>query len=137
MFSTAVERRPVRARRVLLSLSTILCSGLAVPAYAQDVAPAPVRSSIDANGVDLFLGTFNVSSTPLSLGNGDTALSYYRLNRGNGWTDNLTASLYQNGSSTMVVSLGGKSDSFSISGGTYTATEGNGATLTLSGGIYT
>lgn len=35
--------------------------------------------------------------------------------------------------SVMTVSLGGDSDSFTVSGSTYTSTEGNGSTLTLNG----
>lgn len=116
------------ARQFAWSLSTILATGLATPTLAQLVAPAPVRQSIDANGVDLFQGTFNVDAPSVTIGQGDTALTYYRLSRGSGWTDNLIATLNQT-SSTMTVSLGGISDRFTISGSTYLPTEGNGASL--------
>ena len=135
--STPVGRRRLLARRAFLSLSTILCSGLAAPVCAQLVAPAPVRQSIDANGVDLFAGTMNADAPGVSKGQGaPQGLSYHLVNRGNGWTDNLTATLHQSGS-TMIVSIGGAADSFNISGTTYTASQGNGATLTLSGTTYT
>ena len=135
--STSVERRRRLARRTLLSLSTILCSGLAAPAFAQLVAPAPVRQSVDANGVDLFNGTFDADAPGVSMGQGaPQGLSYHLLNRGNGWTDNLTASLNQSGN-MVTVSLGGVSDAFTVSGSTYSATLGNGATLTLSGSVFT
>ena len=91
--STSVERRRAFARRSLLSVTTILCSGLAAPAFAQTAAPAPVRQSIDANGVDLFAGTLNVDAPGISMGQGDQGLSYRPLNRGSGWTNSIAAAL--------------------------------------------
>ncbi len=134
--STPVERRRRFARRALLSVSTILCSGLAAPAFAQLAAPAPVRQSVDANGVDLFAGTMNVDAPGISMGKGDQGLSYHQLNRGMGWTDSLTAALNQSGNA-VTVALGGTTDSFTVSGTTYTPTQGNGATLSLSGSVFT
>jgi RHS repeat-associated protein len=118
--------------------STALCGVLAaIPAVAQ-VAPAPpVRQSIDGNGVDLFLGTMNVDGPALMAGQGGVeALSWQKFNRGSGWGDNLVATLTEN-AGTAHVSFGGISDRFTISGSTYTPTEGRGAKLTLSGNIYT
>jgi RHS repeat-associated protein len=100
--------------------------------YAQIAQPAPVRESIDANGVDLVTGKLTVTAPALVLGSEANALSYYRLNKGSGWTDNLTGLLNQVGS-VMTVSLGGVSDSFTVTGSTFTSTEGNGSTLTLNG----
>lgn len=134
--STCVGRGRGRARFALLSLSTILCSGLAAPAFAQTAAPAPVRQSVDANGVDLFAGTMNVDAPVISMGQGDQGLSYHQLNRGSGWTDSVTAALNQSGT-TVTVALGGTTDQFTASGTTYTATQGNGATLSYANGVYT
>jgi RHS repeat-associated protein len=137
MTSTTVGRRALRARLAMLAASTGLCSGLAAPAAAQLAAPAPVRQSIDANGVDLFRGTLNLNAPAVSMGQGaPQGLSYYQLTRGFGWTDNLTAALNINGS-VATVTFGGTSDSFTISGSTYTSTEAKGATLSLSGTVYT
>jgi YD repeat-containing protein len=121
-----------------LSCALLASTALTTPAAAQLVAPAPVRQSIDANGVDLFLGTMNLNAPALTMGQADQGLAYYRLTRGGGWTDNIVATLNQSGS-VVTVSLGGISDSFTVSGGTYTGTEGNGASLALNTGthIYT
>ncbi|THD34612.1 MAG: hypothetical protein E7773_14640 [Sphingomonas sp.] len=90
-----------------------------------------MRESIDGNGIDLFLGTFNVNAPALTIG-ASQGLSYYKLSRGGGWFDNLTGSMDLTGT-TMTVILGGKTDTFTVSGSTYTPTEGNGATLTYNG----
>ena len=136
MTSTFVGQRR-RARCALLAATTVLTLGVASPALAQLVAPAPVRQSIDANGVDLFNGTFTVTAPALTIGqSAPQGLSYVRVNEGAGWTDNITLALNLTGS-TMTVAMGSRSDTFSVSGTTYSATEGNGASLTLSGNVYT
>lgn len=109
-----------------------------IAAFAQLAPPAPVRQSIDENGVDLFWGTYNLDAPTISLGDrGRPALYYHQSWRGSGWTDSLAFSLFQNGS-LITVSMGGVSDEFTVSGFTYTPTQGNGATLTYnsSTGIY-
>lgn len=125
---------------VALALLVWFVFGAPEVVYAQMVQPAPVRESIDANGVDLFTGKLTVTAPALVLGSEGNALSYYRLNKGSAWTwtDNLTGFMNQVGS-VMTVSLGAVSDSFTVSGSTYTATEGNGSTLTLNstGTLYT
>ena len=136
MPSTSVGRSR-RARLAFIALtSTALGVTLCAPAQAQTVAPPPVRQSVDANGVDLFLGTLNVVSPKVSMGDGDTGLSYYFFNTGSGWTDNVTAALNQNGN-VVTVRLGASTDDFTASGTTYTSRQGRGATLTFSGGVYT
>lgn len=137
---TPVGRGRPRARLALLALSTALATSslvLATPAAAQLAAPAPVRQSIDGNGVDLFAGTMNVDAPALSIGQ-DQGLSYYKLNRGGGWTDNLIAAINIT-NSTVMISFGGASDSFAVSSGVYNSTEKNGSTLKFnsSTGIYT
>ncbi|HEX8300540.1 RHS repeat-associated core domain-containing protein, partial [Sphingomonas sp.] len=134
--STRVGGRRTRARLALLSLSTILTSQ-AVPALAQLAPPAPVRQSIDGNGVDLFLGNMNADGPALTMGGAEPqGLAYHSLNRGSGWADNLTGTLNLGGS-VLTVTIGGMSETFNVSGSTYTSTEGSGATLTKSGSIYT
>ncbi|MFA5965681.1 MAG: RHS repeat-associated core domain-containing protein [Sphingomonas sp.] len=123
--------------RALLVSTALVGAGLATPALAQLAPPAPVRQSIDGNGVDLFLGTINIDAPAISMGGAaPQGLSYYQLYRGSGWTDNIIATLNISGS-VATVAFGGTSDSFTISGSTYTSTEGNGATMTLSGSTYT
>ena len=114
-------------------LGALLC--MPVGAIAQLAPPPSVRQSVDSNGVDLFLGTMNIDAPALTIGQAEPqGLSYYKLMRGAGWSDNLIATINQTGS-VITVSLGGVSDSFNVSGTTYTSTEGNGSTLTLNNGI--
>ncbi|MGK6320618.1 hypothetical protein [Sphingomonas sp. DT-204] len=135
--STNVERGRLRARRALLALSTILASGVAAPALAQTNAAPPVRQSVDANGVDLFLGKMSYDAPELSAGQGDVAgLSFRRFSKSGAGGDTLWGALTVSGSTVYVV-LGGNSDRFTVSGSTYANTEGNGSTLSLSGDIYT
>jgi RHS repeat-associated protein len=115
-------------------LAVLLWSLLALaiasaPAAAQTAPPAPVRSSIDGNGVNLFDQTFNVEAPSLSLGGDDSGITFHRVNYGSTWTDTTIGYLNLSGS-TMTVSIGPMSDSFTVSGSTYTSTEGNGSTLT-------
>ncbi len=129
--------RPIRARGLSsLALAIGLVAGAPEVAHAQIVPAAPVRENIDAYGVDLFTGGLTLIGPTLTVGSDGGTLSYYRWNKGSGWSDNLTAYLNQLGSE-LTVSLGGASDRFTVSGSTYTSTEGNGSTLTLTSGIYT
>jgi RHS repeat-associated protein len=118
-----------------LLVSASMLSITARPAAAQN-AP-PVRQSIDGNGVDLFFGKMNYDGPSLSAGQDEVmGLNYHRITR-NDWTgDTIWAALYEE-SGFATVSVDGRPDRFSISGTTYSPTEGNGASLTLSGAIYT
>ena len=121
----------------ILATTAIGGAVLAPAARAQTAAPTPVRESIDANGVDLFLGTMNADGPVLSAGqSGAQGLAYRKLFRTGGSGDNLMASLSVSGSNVYVY-IGGKTDRFTVSGSTYTGTEGNGTSLSLSGNIYT
>jgi RHS repeat-associated protein len=110
----------------------------ASPALAQFAGPTPVRESIDKNGVDLFLGTYNVDSPGVSMGNADNGLSYKWFWRGSGWTDTVNTSLYKSGS-TITASMGTASDQFTISGSSYLPALGNGSSLSFnsSTSVYT
>ncbi|MBU3077678.1 RHS repeat domain-containing protein [Sphingomonas quercus] len=134
------QARTAMSRHTGFALAALLGSAsLPTLVQAQIVAPAPVpvRQVIDANGVDLFAGTFNFSAPSMTIGHGDATMAYTRRWAGNGWTDEYNVYLYKNGS-TLTVSLGGQSDSFTVSGSTFTPTEGNGSTLTFNGtNIYT
>ena len=117
--------------------STALASVFAASPVTAQVAPPPVRNSIDSNGVDLFLGTMNVNGPKMSAGDASHGIIYYRLARGTSWLDNVVAGTSSGSGSTLIVTFNGYSDSFTYSGSAYTSTEGNGATLVLSGHIYT
>ena len=120
----------------LFVAATIAVLAAVGPAHGQLATPAPVRQSIDPNGVDLFYGTMNVNAPALTIGGADPqGVSYRQLSRGAGFGDNIQAFLQVSGSAA-TVSLGGTSDSFSQSGSTFTSTTGNGSTLTVSGSTY-
>ncbi|HEX2762956.1 MAG TPA: RHS repeat-associated core domain-containing protein [Allosphingosinicella sp.] len=131
------------ARRAALSCAllatTAFCGLTASPAAAQ-TAPPPKFQSVDGNGVDLTSGWVGWSMTEGSIGSGEGAVSLTRSWAGTaGWTDNWSGRAYQQtsgGTSQVVVELGGISDRFSVSGGTYTSLKGDGATLTGSAGSY-
>ncbi len=116
---------------VLMS-STVVATG----AIAQLAPPPPVRQLLDANRVDLFAGQIHVAGPSLSLGANGQGLSYQQLNYGSGWTDSVAGFIYIYGSS-VYVTYSGVTDRFTLSGGTYTSTEGNGSTLTLANSVYT
>jgi hypothetical protein len=99
-------------------------------------SPPPVRSTVDANGVDLVTGALTITTPGLTIGQGEGALSYQRNLISTGWTDNVIGTVSVSGS-TVMVSFGGSSDSFTLSGGVYTNAEGLGSTLTSAGGYYT
>ncbi|GAA0336010.1 hypothetical protein GCM10009087_53080 [Sphingomonas oligophenolica] len=116
--------------RAFLASTAIVGTGFALPAMAQTIPPAPVRQSVDPNGVDLFLGTVNVDGPALTAGAaGSPSISYYNVFRGSAFADSVTARFYISGS-TVTISFGTESDRFTVSGTTYRSTEGSGATLT-------
>lgn len=120
-------RRSSRARR-LLALSTILCSGLAAPAWGQ-VSPHP---NLDANGVDLTDGTFSLRLPVASIGSGQAALPLVVTGaRTDNWSQMFLMRSVSGSTVTFAVSLGTGSDNFSASGGQ--STRGTNATLTFSG----
>jgi RHS repeat-associated protein len=101
-------------------------------AHAQFAGTAPVRVSVDANGVDLFSGSLFVRAPALVVGSEGNTLSYYRRNDGRGWSDTIMGYVGQFGApSLMWVAIGDFRDTFTVSGSTYTSTEGNGSTFTF------
>jgi RHS repeat-associated protein len=115
--------------RFAMLAGSVLASANGGTAFAQLAAPSPVRAMIDDNGVDLFNGIMNVKGPSLSIG-GTQGLEFHRVSRGNGWSDNIIAALNKTGS-IITVNYDGLYDTFTVSGSTYTPTEGNGATLTF------
>lgn len=137
--SIGVERKNLRARRTLLAVSTILCSGLAAPALAQSQSPVsvpPARETIDDNGVDLGSGNFNLTVRQVSIGNGKSSLKFERYWVTDGWRNNFSMSIRASGSKA-IVSIGNASVSFTSIGGFYTPDDGMGESLTATSGTYT
>ena len=130
-------RLRAQGRRALFLSALVSSTALATPALAQLAPPPPIRQFVDKNGVDLFQGEMHLDAPAMSMGGkGEQGLEYYQLYRGSAWGDNLLAVINIT-ASLVTVSFGGNSDSFTVSGSTYTSNEGNGATLSLSGTIYT
>jgi len=124
------------ARRALLSITTILSSGFAVPALAQtQTTNAPVREFMDGNGVDLMTGIFT-ATTGIAVGDAENGLSFTREIRAGLSLDSMLGEISIN-SPTYTVSLGGAAERFTLSGGVFTPVEQRGSTLTLSGSTYT
>jgi RHS repeat-associated protein len=127
----------MKTKRVLLAVLLAGTSAIAQTAVAQTADPAPVRQSVDENGVDLYLGTLNVSRTDLSMGDAQNGMSYRRIWRKPAWVDNYDIHLVST-SGTITVTNGGVAESFSAaSDGSYSNAQGSASTLVKSGGMYT
>lgn len=115
-------------------------TALMSPAQAQYTPPPipPIRETIDENGVDLTRGTVigRVHSVGVG-GPGPTGLSWSRLITQNAKFRDSTAMIISVSGSTYTVSIAGRSESFTLSGGNYISVEKTGATLTASGPTFT
>ncbi|TCM12142.1 RHS repeat-associated protein [Novosphingobium sp. PhB165] len=129
--------------RHILFTSTLL-AGLwsgQVQAQTDDGTAAPVRFKIDENGVNVATGKQSSASTVLSIGAGDSQLTY-ALNGGLGPDQSYDLRIYGTGTGSSTVSAeylgadGRASMRFSRSGSTFTALDGEGATLVLNGSTY-
>ncbi|MEQ1709496.1 MAG: RHS repeat-associated core domain-containing protein [Terricaulis sp.] len=110
-----------------------------LPASAQSIPPPPVRSAVDANGVDLTTGILRIAMPGIAVGQpGAGGLSYARVfdSGAQAWRDNLTGTINSSGA-TYTVTLYGGSQVFTLVGGVYVAAEPDGATLAFSANIYT
>jgi hypothetical protein len=126
--------------RARAALALAAWAAFAAPSLAQGpgaVPPPPVRQAVDENGVDVIRGRFNAAQPSISIGPAyPHGLVYSSTNAGPGWFNGANSLIHQSGS-TFTVSVGGGSDSFTLSGTTYTPTEANGASLVKSGATYT
>lgn len=130
-----------RSRTVLalcgkLCLTTVLCSGLVAPAYAQVATTTPdPYVNVDENGVDLVTGKFSFNIVEGSTGESQGAIALardYGQSGINGIRDNWSGTLTFTGSGTTqvaTISLGSVSERFTISGTTWVSTKANGGTL--------
>jgi RHS repeat-associated protein len=132
-------RRIVGASRsAVFVVSIALAFGLAGPARAQvqSVVP-PVYSSIDDLGVDAITGQFRYRTTEVVIGQaGAGGLVHSRSWIGSGWRDDLAGTINSSGS-VYTVSLGGVSETFTLSSGVYGSDQHMGSTLTYSSGSST
>ncbi|GAA0330367.1 hypothetical protein GCM10009087_45680 [Sphingomonas oligophenolica] len=120
-------------------LSTALITVQASSAFGQSTVPLPPSySQIDENGVDISLGTFNYSSSVLSIGPaGAGGLSYGPQTLDGQWAaDNFFGLALPTGSGGISVSFGGSTEYFNPSGSTWVSAQGSGATLTFNGTYY-
>ena len=144
LFSESARRSlgaPGSGARGRLAVISLFLPGLLLgfaDAHAQGLitAPPPIRSTVDANGVNLVTGALTVSTPTISIGQGEGALSYVRQLIGTGWTDNVTGTVSMT-TQGYVVSVGGGSELFTKAGSIFTNAEGLASTLTLSGSTYT
>ena len=131
----ALQRGAAALLAIFLVLST------EARAQSQSATAAPVFSAVDENGVDLSSGSFNLSTNEVVIGQpGAGGLSFGRTWVGQGWlpgtlgrilfTTTVSGSFY-------TVSIGASSETFTLSGGTFTSQQRMGSTLTLSGAVYT
>ena len=127
-----------RALSCALLAGTACCGLTAQPAAAQEasVVAFPVRQFPDENGIDLLSGVFTAYTPSVSIGSAEMGLTYARAVRADRYRDSMMGTIDINGS-TYRVDIGGRSEAFTLSGGTFTPVEQNGSTLTLGGGAYT
>jgi RHS repeat-associated protein len=130
--------------RIQSGLRAFLITILSICGYISSDAsaltpPAPYLNA-DENGVDLVTGLFTTNITEGSIGSGPGALSLVRIWAGDaGWVSNWGGGLEVrtvSGVSTIYIQVGAVSDTFSVSGSTYTSLKGNGSTLSKSGINY-
>jgi len=121
-----------------LACALMTTTALTAPAMAQEasITAFPVRQHTDENGVDLLSGAFTAPSPGIRIGDAELGLAYIRQVRVNLFRDTMMGTIDVSGS-TYTVGIGGASEIFTLSGGTFTSAEQNGSTLTLSGGTYT
>jgi len=121
------------------ALLALLCANLAIPASAQVPAGAPpVRSAIDANGVDILRGTYMATATDLSIGPDD----HHGLRNTRqwiaGWRNALVPRIMGQGYN-VIVTLNGKSAGFTWNNSTnqYDSNDIDGSSLNATRTVYT
>ena len=130
----------IRALVLCAIVAGIYVLGNAVAQTVQS-APPPRFEYIDGNGVDLVTGQYVFKMTEGVIGSDEGAVSIQRGQANDfGRTDQWSGTLYKRtvgGTSLMYVQFNTISETFTISGSTYTTTKANGAKLVEVGsGIY-
>jgi len=115
---------------VLASAIAVLTAPVGASAQSMLFGPPAINSSVDGNGVDLTTGIVNAGKTDLSIGQGEGELIYSRFLIGTNWRDSITASITNTSGSIWAVSIGQSTETFTLSGTTYTSVQQVGSTLT-------
>jgi RHS repeat-associated protein len=133
---TRARSKTILAHCGKLSLTTVLCSGLAAPIHAQQTATTPDPFvNIDEHGVDLVTGRFSFEIVEGSAGHGEGGIALARNYGRSGigaLHDNWSGTLRLSGPSTALVatiSLGNMSEKFTRSGSSWVSAKANGGTL--------
>lgn len=125
--------RKITALRRALCLSTVLATGIAAPVFADSPHP-----NLDANGVDLTDGSFNLRLPIASIGAGQAELPLVAYS---GSLDNwANINMYRTvtlGVTTLTFNLGTSYDTFKSTDGYAASTRGTGATVTVTGDTAT
>ncbi|MFY0398053.1 hypothetical protein, partial [Brevundimonas naejangsanensis] len=122
--------------KTTLKLALLASSALfATPVLAQTPPLPPEHHTLDARGVDLVTGRFNLPPDLLNIGSGDGALSSGRFLVQGAWQDPSFRKLYLTSTSATVVQ-GAISIHFSRSGSTFTPTNNSGQSLKAEGTGY-
>jgi RHS repeat-associated protein len=119
----------------------LVTSALSSPALAQDYAPPgipPIRQTVDQFGVDLTRGTIAFAGNhSISIGPaGAAGMAWSRTVAGGTVFYDSTAIVINVNGSVYTVSVGGSSESFTLTGSNYVPGQGSGSTLVLSGSNY-
>jgi len=107
-------------------------------AHAQSVPsvpPPPVYNSIDANGVDIVVGSLRITSPAIAIGlpeSGGLSFSQQYDSGALAWRHNYEGTI-NNVGSVYTVTLLGSSETFTLTGGNFAPGEGQGSTLTFDG----
>lgn len=128
---------------MVLSAALLATSALTCPsaASAQEYFPPavpPVRETVDENGIDLTRGLVVSRGHGVSIGGGGTqGLGWSRTITSTGDFRDSTAAVISVSGTTYTVSVGGSSETFTLSGGNYISVEKTGATLVNASGTFT
>lgn len=119
------------------ALALMLGASCSTAALAQaDIPLPPVRSPVDAAGVNLSTGLLQLTTTDVAIGTPDMSLVHQRFWMQTGWRHTYMASI-SIFSGYVSVTLGNNTNRFQLSGNTYVSSERDGSTLNKSGTQYT
>jgi RHS repeat-associated protein len=131
------SKPPALAVRLLTPLALLAVTAVSMAEDPDVAEPPPVRESVDANGVDLLTGRMTSVYRGPSIGTSGMSLGFARYFRGAGTWDSHLGTITVSGS-TYTVTLGARTEAFTLSGGAFTPAEVNeGSTLSFSSSVYT
>jgi len=116
-------------------LATTCTPAVALAQVYMQAAP-PENSRVDANLVDLTSGSITVPVAKISVGPAGGGLAFWRNYLKDGYRDSTDGTITGT-TSAPVVSVGGMSQKFTLSGGVYKPDQQTGSTLVATTGTYT